>query len=75
MQQQPLREILTIIDDLLAAEANSELGLKEMKRRAQHIVIKLEELNGTLQDLASDVQACISADAQKEAATEAPSAI
>ncbi|KAF2172059.1 hypothetical protein M409DRAFT_17301 [Zasmidium cellare ATCC 36951] len=58
------KEIIKVIDGLLVAGPNPSLGLKEMKRRAQHITTELEALEETFAELESEVQACI-ADAQK----------
>lgn len=65
-------EIVNVIHGLVPAQANPELGLKEMKRRAQHIVAKLETLKETFAELERDVQAGL-AEAQKQTAAKAPS--
>lgn len=66
-------EIIKVIEGLLSMGANPDLGLKEMKRRAQHVVAKLEALKDTFSDLESEVQAClVQAQKQNQVDTKAP---
>lgn len=66
------KEIIKVIDGLVSARASPELGVKEIKRRAQHLVTKLQALKETFAELESEVQACL-AETQQQAATKAPS--
>lgn len=62
------KEIIKVVDGLFDAGANPTLGVKEMKRRAEHVVSKLEVLKGTFADLENEVQV-LAAEAQQRSAS------